>query len=226
MALKEVATDRFLKVRDTAVTWMGTWGSLQEYGDSPLGKSLQSTCAVDLGRLPKKKGTLHCQQVWGESCEGGSFGQGSAGSVIRAWRMGRSPSLVPWEVGKQQRTSKSKELGWILRSGTGGIQSGAVRRAGLRVKQACTSPVCITPLPSEGLGKAPPDCPGCGDTQPLRGKKMVRSLTPSTPRLRLQRRGLGVGMGQDRGCVRARSCSPLPGGGQGAPALQHWEVEA
>lgn len=43
MAVKEVATARFLKVRDTAVTWMGTWGSLQEYGDSPLGKSLQST---------------------------------------------------------------------------------------------------------------------------------------------------------------------------------------
>lgn len=50
-----MATARFLKVRDIAVTWMGTWGSLQEYGDSPLGKSLQSTCAVDLRRLPKKK---------------------------------------------------------------------------------------------------------------------------------------------------------------------------
>lgn len=55
MALKKVATAKFLKVRDTAVTWMGTWGSLQDYGDSPLGKSLQSACAVDLRRLPKKK---------------------------------------------------------------------------------------------------------------------------------------------------------------------------
>lgn len=137
--------------------------------------------------------------------------------------MGRSPSLVPWEGGKQQRTSKS----WagILGSGTGGIQSGAIRRAGLRVKQACTSPVCITSLPSEGLGKASPASPGCGDPQPL-SQREEDGEKPDPINSQAETPAPGPPVGQDRECVGTRSCSPLPGGGQGAPALQHWEVEA
>lgn len=58
------------------------------------------------------------------------------------------------------------------------MQTGAVRGAGPRG----TFPLRIAPLPSEGLGKAPPASPGCGDPQLLHQREQEGTgPTPSAP---------------------------------------------
>lgn len=80
--------------------------------------------------------------------------------------MVRSPSLEEWGNGEATEDIRLWDLGWFLRSRTGRIQTGAVRGTGPRVKQACTFPVCITSLPSEGLGKAPLPAQAAGVLSP------------------------------------------------------------
>lgn len=59
-------------------------------------------CGSEKIAKKKKKGTFHYLWVWGESHAGGSFGQGSASSVMRGWKMVRSPSLVPGKQGSNR----------------------------------------------------------------------------------------------------------------------------
>lgn len=133
-------------------------------------------------------------------------------------------------------SNRSWELGWFLRSRTGRIQTGAVIGTGRRVKQACTFPVCITSLPSEGLGKASLPAQAVGTLSSSSERTIpgqAHQLPPLRPRP--QRGGLSVGMARTGGWG-ARSC-PARGRPRGfgpaalglgslhQPIYSHWGPE-
>lgn len=111
-------------------------------------------------------------------------------------------------------SNRSLELGWFLRSRTGRIQTGAVIGTGRRVKQACTFPVCITSLPSEGLGKASLPAQAVG-TLSSSVRENNTGTGPSAPTAEAETPARGAQCGHGRGPA-------LPAGGRGASALLHW----
>lgn len=121
--------------------------------------------------------------------------------------MVRSPSLEKFGKGEATEEIKLWELGWFLRSRTGRIQTGAVRGTGPRVEQACTFPVCITSLPSEGLGKAPLPAQAVGTLSPsVRENNTGTGPSAPTAEAETPARRAQCGDGPGLGDVGARSC--------------------
>lgn len=132
----------------------------------------------------------------------------------------RSLSLEKWGNGEATEEIRLWDLGWFLRSRTGRIQTGAVRGTGPRVKQACTFPVCITSLSSEGLCKAPLLAQAAAILSPF-VRENKRGTGTSAPTAGAETRALGAQSGDGPGLGLWGRGPALSGGGRAAPAL-HW----